>query len=160
LSALIGSIYDCAVDPSRWDQALSDIRDALDCQGLILGLVDLRRHRFLLNKTVGMGPHEMKQLSKHLPEAQAILGDALASLPSFDEPWVVSRHTRTAYIETSPYFQECVRPARVVDVMHFFLTHTPMHHAGLGVRRDERQGIITEREIELGKLLLPHLRRA
>lgn len=44
--------------------------------------------------------------------------------------------------------------------MQLFLMHTPMHLCGLSVSRNERQGIITEREIELGKLLLPHLRRA
>jgi hypothetical protein len=42
LSDLIGSIYDCALDPSRWDRTLADVRDALDCQGLMLGLNDLR----------------------------------------------------------------------------------------------------------------------
>jgi DNA-binding CsgD family transcriptional regulator/PAS domain-containing protein len=42
----------------------------------------------------------------------------------------------------------------------FCLMHTPMHFSLFGVVRDERQGLITEREIELGKLLLPHLRRA
>jgi DNA-binding CsgD family transcriptional regulator len=35
-----------------------------------------------------------------------------------------------------------------------------MHLAGLYLGRNERQGLVTEREIELGKLLLPHLRRA
>jgi DNA-binding CsgD family transcriptional regulator len=44
--------------------------------------------------------------------------------------------------------------------MQLFLMHTPVHLCGLSVSRNERQGVITEREIELGKLLLPHLRRA
>jgi PAS domain-containing protein len=107
-----------------------------------------------------MEPYQMEQLSKHLPEINATLGKALASLPSLDEPLVVSRHLTTAYIETSPHFQEFVKPNGMVDIMQLFLMHTPMHHAGLGVGRNERQGIITDREIELGKLLLPHLRRA
>jgi DNA-binding CsgD family transcriptional regulator len=47
-----------------------------------------------------------------------------------------------------------------VDTMQLFLMHTPMHLCFLSVSRNERQGIITDREIELGKLLLPHLRRA
>src|SRR6266849_7186931 len=34
------------------------------------------------------------------------------------------------------------------------------HLCFLSLARNERQGLITEREIELGKLLLPHLRRA
>jgi hypothetical protein len=29
LSTLIGSIYDCTLDPSRWDETLGDIRDVL-----------------------------------------------------------------------------------------------------------------------------------
>jgi hypothetical protein len=63
---LIGSIYDCALDPSRWDQTLADVADAPDCQWLLLGLVDLSHHRFLLNKTVGVEQHQMEQLSKYL----------------------------------------------------------------------------------------------
>jgi DNA-binding CsgD family transcriptional regulator len=159
-SDLIGSIYDCALDPSRWDQTLADVADALDCQWLLLGLVDLSHHRFLLNKTVGVEQHQMEQLSKYLPEINATLGEALASFPWLDKPYVASRHVTTAYIEASPHFQEFVRPTGMVDIMQFFLMHTPMHDAGIGAGRNERQGLITEREIELGRLLLPHLRRA
>jgi DNA-binding CsgD family transcriptional regulator/PAS domain-containing protein len=90
----------------------------------------------------------------------ARLRDALASWPSLDEPHVVSRHFSPAYIETSPYFQEWARSTGTVDTMALFLMHTPLHLAGLYLGRNECQGIITEREIELGKLLLPHLRRA
>jgi DNA-binding CsgD family transcriptional regulator/PAS domain-containing protein len=159
-SDLIGSIYDCALDPSRWERTLADIMHALDCHMLALALADLRHHRFLLNKTVGIEPYQMEQLSKHLPEINATLGKAFASLPLLDEPLVVSRYLTPADIETSPHFQEFVKPNGMVDIMQLFLMHTPMHHAGLGVCRNERQGIITDREIELGKLLLPHLRRA
>jgi DNA-binding CsgD family transcriptional regulator/PAS domain-containing protein len=160
LSELIGSIYDCALDPSRWEQTLPDLRDALECHILALHLTDLRHHRFLLNKTVGFEPYQVEQTTKYLPEINAVLGGALASWPSLNEPHVVSRHLSTAYIETSPYFQEWVKPAGIVDMMVFFLMRTPIHWSGFGVGRNERQGIITEREIELGKLLLPHLRRA
>jgi hypothetical protein len=55
LSDLIGSIYDCALDPSRWDQTLAEVRDALDCQGLMLTLTDMRYDRLLLQKSVGVG---------------------------------------------------------------------------------------------------------
>jgi DNA-binding CsgD family transcriptional regulator/PAS domain-containing protein len=156
-SDLIGSIYDCALDPSRWDQTLADVRDALDCHILGLALTDLRHHRFLLNKTIGVEPY---QLSKHLPEIHAVLSEALASWPSLDEPHVHSRHVPPQYNETSPHFQEFVKPSGTLDMMTLFLMRTPMHLSLFGVGRNERQGIITDREIELGKLLLPHLRRA
>ncbi len=159
LSGLIGSIYDCALDPSRWEQTLADIGDALDCYGLILGLSDLRHDRLLIHKAVGVESDHIERLSKHLSEIDAILAEALASWPSLDEPWVPSRHLTNADIETSPYFQEC-KAAGIVDMMQFFLVHEPMHFSGLGVGRHERQGLITDREIEVGRLLLPHLRRA
>jgi DNA-binding CsgD family transcriptional regulator len=160
LSALIGSIYDCALDPSRWERALAGIGGALDSRGVILGLVNLRQNRFLLSKTAGVAPDEMRQLAKHLPEAETILGKAVASLPWRDEPAPASRYISAAYWDTSPYHQECFEPTGTVDTMHFFLMRTPTYHAGLGVRRDAQQGLITDREIALGKLLLPHLRRA
>jgi hypothetical protein len=64
-----------------------------------------------------------------------------------DEPYVVSRHLTAAQIDTSPYFQEWVKPAGIVDMMVFFLMHTPMHWSGFGVGRHERQRIITDREM-------------
>jgi PAS domain-containing protein len=160
LSNLIGSIYDCALDPARWEQTLADVGDALECHILNLSVNDLRDNRLLLLKSVGMGSYYIERLPKYVPEVNAILGGALASWRSLDEPHVTSRHLSSEYIETSWYFQEFVKPTGTVDTMRLFLMHTPLHLSFLSVSRSERQGIITEREIELGKLLLPHLRRA
>jgi hypothetical protein len=159
-SDLIGSIYDCALDPSRWERTLGDISEALDCFALLLALTDLRHERFLIHKRVGLEPDQFERFSRYLPEITAIVRGALASRPSLDEPPVMSRDLSPAYIEKSPYFQEWQKPAGMVDFMMFFLMHEPMHLSTFGVGRNEQQGVITDREIELGKLLLPHLRRA
>jgi DNA-binding CsgD family transcriptional regulator/PAS domain-containing protein len=160
LSDLIGSIYDCALDPSRWERTLADISEALDCFALLLALNDLRHERLLIHKCVGVEPYQFEQLSIYVPEVSAMLRGALAYLPSLDEPHVDSRHLSPAYIEKSPYFQEWQKPAGMVDAMVFFLMNEPMHLSTFGVGRNESQGLITDREIELGRLLLPHLRRA
>ena len=127
LSELIGSIYDCALDPSRWDQTLADVGSAFDCHILTLSLIDLRHDRFLLLKTLGLEPYDAARIPKYLPEVNAILGKALASWPSLDEPWVQSRYLTPAYVETSPLFQELVMPTGSVDTMQLFLMHLPMH---------------------------------
>ena len=160
LSDLIGSIYDCALDPSRWERTLADLRDALDCHQLTLTLSDLRHDRLLLHKAVGVEPYQMEQFSKHVPEIDATLDGALKSGHSLDEPYVISRHISPTYFETSPHFHQWAKPLGMVDFMVFFLKSTPMHLSCFSGGRHEREGIITEREIELGKLLLPHLRRA
>jgi DNA-binding CsgD family transcriptional regulator/PAS domain-containing protein len=156
LSNLIGSIYDCALDPSRWDQTLADTMDVLECHCLGLFLSDVRHDRLLIHKAVGLEPPPLK----HLPEIDATLDGALKSGHSLDEPFVISRHLAATYLETSPHFQQWAKPRGMVDFMVFFLKSTPLHLSCFSGGRHQRQGIITDREIELGKLLLPHLQRA
>jgi DNA-binding CsgD family transcriptional regulator len=160
LSKLIGSIYDCAFDPGRWEHALAGIRDALDAQTAVLHLDDLSHDRLLIHRAVGIEPYWLEQQAKHIPETHARLLEHLSKWPSLDVPHVVSRHVPQADLETSRYFQEWLKPQGLVDVLSFFLIHTPTRLAGFAVARHERQGLITEREIKFGGLLLPHVRRS
>lgn len=161
LSGLIGSIYDCTLDPSRWEQTLADIMAALDCHAAALTFSDLRSDQLLFYKSVGpLAPEHIEQVAKYMPELHALIANALASGLSPDEPFVVSRHF-SAYAQNSPYFQQWEKPSMdTVDSMRLCLIHTLTHDVALGAGRNERQGLLTDREIELSKLLLPHLRRA
>ncbi len=160
ISKLIGSIYDCALDPSRWELTLDELRSAFDGVTAVLHLNDLRHDCLLIHRTVGMEPYVLDLIAKHMPEITARFNYELASWPSLDEPHLVSRHLPRAYVENSPYIQECLKPQGVCDVITYFLLHTPTRLAGLGLGRHERRGVYTERELELGGLLLPHVRRA
>jgi hypothetical protein len=86
LSALIGAIYDCALDPAGWEQALAGIREMLRTETAVLYLLDARNDRMLINRTAGMDPHMLEDQAKHIPEINARLAQDLASWPSFDEP--------------------------------------------------------------------------
>jgi DNA-binding CsgD family transcriptional regulator/PAS domain-containing protein len=160
LSDLIGSIYDCALWPDRWDQTLVGIQDALECATALLTLNDLRSNRILIGKSVGIEPHWQARIASHAPEMNATLGKALASWPNMDDPFVISRHVSAAELDASPYYQECYRGQNMVDAVQYFLMHTPERFSGFAAGRHDRQGVITEREIRLGELLLPHIRRA
>ena len=161
LSALIGSIYDCALDPSRWEPTLIAVTDAMECRTSALALADLRNRHTLIAKNVGIDPYWLEQVEqKHSAELQALTAQALASLRSLDEPMVLTRHVPRAVAEVSPYIQECLKPQGLVDVLQYALVNTPSRLALFGVGRHESQGLVTEREIEIGGLLLPHVRRA
>jgi DNA-binding CsgD family transcriptional regulator/PAS domain-containing protein len=159
-SDLIGSIYDCALDPSRWEKTLVDVMQAADCHTAVLNLSDLRNNRIMIDTTVGIPPRWMQEILKHIPEIHARLGEALASWRSLDDPYVISRHLPPSYAEASPYVQQCLKPQGIVDVMQFFLMHEEERFAGFALARHERQGLVDEELIELAKLLLPHIRRA
>jgi DNA-binding CsgD family transcriptional regulator/PAS domain-containing protein len=160
ISKLIGSIYDCALDPSRWELTLDEMRGAFDGLTAMLHLNDLHHDRLLLHRTVGLEPYALDLIAKHTPEITARFNYELATWPSLDEPHLVSRHLPRDYIENSPYIQECLKPHGVCDIITYFLLHTSTRLAGLAFGRHERNGVYTERELELGRLLLPHVRRA
>jgi DNA-binding CsgD family transcriptional regulator/PAS domain-containing protein len=158
LSELIGSIYDCALDPSRWDQTLRNIKGALDGQMAVVNLVNLQRGRPLLMKTAGLDPRHLPMFFLHVNELRDLIRKCLA-LP-MDDAHVASRDLPPGYMDASPYFQAS-RKRGIVDMMQFVLIHEATHYfSAFAVTRHERQGAITDREIEIGKLLLPHLRRA
>ncbi|CAN7717761.1 helix-turn-helix transcriptional regulator [Rhizobium rhizogenes] len=160
LSELVGAIYDCTLDPSRWERTLSDIVQAMAGESAILSLNDLRHDRVQIDTSVGWGPWGIEERRKHIPEIHAVLNQWFAKGPSLDEPFVASRQLTSDFLERMPYVQQCLKPLGVVDIMHLFLMYTPTHFSELVVGRHQRYGVITDREIELGAFLLPHLRRA
>lgn len=160
LSDLIGSVYDSALDPSRWERTLADIAAALPCESVILSLNDLRHNRLLIDKSVGWGPSGLEERQKHIPEIHARVSEWFVKGPSLDLPFVASRELSLDYLVTSPYVQTCLKPLGIVDIMHHFLMYTPTHFSELVIGRHERHGPLTDREIAIGTLLLPHLRRA
>ena len=92
LSQLIGSIYDCALEPDRWDLTLSDLKDAFESETSSVALVDKRRGRILIHKNAGAKPEWLEQQqTHHAAEINAELTDFFGRT-SLDEPHVLSRH--------------------------------------------------------------------
>jgi DNA-binding CsgD family transcriptional regulator/PAS domain-containing protein len=160
LSNLIGSIYDCALDPSLWERTLVELKDSVHGRQAAMRLSDVRSRGFLIYKAVGIDPHWEKEHTKHVSEVHTYLADIHESSPSFDEPYVVSRRVPRAYRDSSRYGQEYLRPQGLVDNMFWFLVKTPTRFGRISVARHKEQGIYTDTEFDVGVLLLPHLRRA
>src|SRR5262245_19152211 len=68
LSDLIGRIYDCTLDPARWEATLDAMRSLLQTATAQLALVDLSEPRIILDKALGMDAEMLTLLSKHFPE--------------------------------------------------------------------------------------------
>lgn len=159
-SNLIGTIYDCVIEPSLWEQALSGIIDVMCCESAILSLNDLRDDRLLINKSVGWSAAAIEERNRHIPEIHARLKEWLSADQPPDSAFVASRELTPDYLAQAPYAQQCLKPLGIVDILHQPLVHTPARFSELVVARHERHGIVTDKEIEVMQLLLPHLRRA
>jgi DNA-binding CsgD family transcriptional regulator/PAS domain-containing protein len=157
LSELIGSIYDCALDPDHWGQTLSDLRYAFGSGSTALALMDRRQKKTLVSRYSGLeefGFHELE--AKHTPEVTRMLSRFVSELRP-DEPHVASRLPQGYPL---PFFSRELKPLGFVDVMTCFLSQTLTHFSIFGIARLEAQGVFADRDIALGGLLLPHLRRS
>lgn len=160
LSGIIGAIYDCALDPDRWEETLGEIRTLFRCHNAQLVMFDLEQRRATLKKSVGV---EARWLDRQ-PQYEAEFADwerlpQAMRLPP-DEPQVLSRHLPPEILANSRYMAEWCFPQGLIDSMALVLMHSPTRHAQIGMGRHASCGLISDREIELGRLLVPHVRRA
>jgi GAF domain-containing protein len=58
------------------------------------------------------------------------------------------------------YIEEGLGAEGIIDVLQCFLIGSPKRFAGLALGRRQSRGEFGDREVELAKLLIPHIRRA
>jgi DNA-binding CsgD family transcriptional regulator/PAS domain-containing protein len=157
LSELIGAIYDCVLDPARWDSTLNEVRKFLDCANVVLAILDLRTDTVRLQKTLGIEPYWLAKMAEHssdLAKLYRTVPDLLTR--DIDEPIQGDREA----ILVDPYYVEWGRPQGLIDWIALFLMRSPNRFAKIWLARHESFGMITDREVRLLRLLAPHLRRA
>ena len=110
LSNLIGRIYDCTLDPLRWEETLHAIKDLLRCAHAFLHLDDLTACRSMIAKSAGIEAQWLERQAAMAPEVAGILARVLDSGHSMDEPSVASRFMSSSELAASPYAQEWGRP--------------------------------------------------
>jgi DNA-binding CsgD family transcriptional regulator len=160
VSEVIGAIYDCALDPDRWETALVAITTMLRCRNATLSSLDLTQERGAFAKAVGMEPYWLEKFAEYVPEMAAWQKLPEAWNWPLDEPQVNSRDLPPEVRARSRLISEWAAPQGLVDAMALLLMHTPTRHASLNLGRHEEFGFVTEREIRLGRMLSPHVRRA
>lgn len=160
LSSLIGDIYDCALAPNFWPQTLGKVARVLRCERAILSLNDLHRDQMVISESFGWEPHWLAERDKHLPEIHAVLQIWFSRERDADNPFVASRELPASALSSSAYVRNCLEPLGVCDVAHYFLLRSASHFSEIVLMRQAPEGLFGPREIEVGKLLQPHLRRA
>ncbi|MDR0780780.1 MAG: hypothetical protein LBF16_08815, partial [Pseudomonadales bacterium] len=162
LSDLIGSIYDCAIDPSRWQGTLHDIRRSLNFYNasLVVADPDFKDLRLQINDNVpvvnGISPYSLE----YSEGAAANWGgsEKLAQL-NWDEPQVLS-WCNPRVTHESRLFIEWAKPQGIFDILGLGLTRDNESFSTLGMGRHKDAGPITQHEVNAARLLLPHLKRA
>lgn len=160
LSDLVGAIYDCVLDPTRWPDALSAIRHELSCHDAVLALQALPSNQVLLHVSEGIAPEWIERMVTYGPDVVDIWGGpgAYGSLPLL-EPLVLSQ-VSAEHFTRNRYYLEWMQPQGLVDAIGIGLSRDANSVGSFGLGRHESSGRIGARDLEVARLLIPHLHRA
>jgi DNA-binding CsgD family transcriptional regulator len=161
LSLLIGLIYDCAIDPSNWERTLAEIRGSLGfCNGMFT-VWTAPNGLPILNVTSGIADDYARRIPEHGADIVGQWGGAerIASF-AVGEPKVLSREREQASWPDTPYYRDWIEPQGIIDLMAIAITRDRDTTCSVGFARHHSQGAIGEREVELARLLVPHIQRA
>lgn len=161
LSATIGAIYDCVLDPQGWYNTLGMIVDQFRFHSGVLAVLAFRN-----------GVQEFK-VHYHMDDAWvAVQGEyvedginlwgGLARVQSFplDEPLVTSHIRPVSEWDNFRYWREILKPRGLNDAVIIPLAQQPDLGGYLGINRHGSEGPIRTEDIEGLRLIAPHLRRA
>jgi DNA-binding CsgD family transcriptional regulator/PAS domain-containing protein len=164
LSELIGLIYDAAIDTRRWPIALEAMRHELRCQTSGLALQRLPAGDLIVDVFTNIPQHFIDIMPDYIPDVMDQWGgiETLRSLP-LDEPHALSRinpATIDFAVTTNRYSLEWAKPQGLVDVMTAGLARDEGAMGTISFGRHVDVGLISDREMEIMRLLIPHLQRA
>ena len=160
LSDLIGAIYDCALDPSRWTGTLEAIDKACGFASAGLALNALPSGRVLLHTMAGIDEKWRPTANNYGADAIALWG-GLERIQRFplDEPIVYSSLEGLPPLRENRYFTEWLQPQGLVDAVIIGFARDQTMIGSVGFNRHVSADPIGEREVAAMRLLAPHFRR-
>jgi DNA-binding CsgD family transcriptional regulator/PAS domain-containing protein len=161
-SQLIGSIYDCALDPTLWSPTLKKLCDSLEGHSAGIVLLDFLGTGDRLVRDWGPTTTWAERMGGVLDSVKHIHRQFLGlSGPRLEEPIILPRDLAPQVnVFTTPFYNEWALPQRIHQVMEAVALSEPTRLGLLCVTRQDSRGYFTEEQVGLLRNLAPHIRRA
>lgn len=154
---LIGYIYDCALDPDLWPEALKRVTAMLNASMAAISLQDRSDHSVALKAHWNVSPAFEQSMMDHFainPLVPAVY------FYDVDEPYTgMGFMGQTAY-ENSKWFQSAVAPHAMGDALIALLAKREGQFGSLSLFREGKSGPFLQEDLDTLKILAPHVRRA
>src|SRR5262245_24036906 len=126
----------------------------------MIGVVDLERAEGRILYQSGYTSDCVERMLAHIDEV-IVAYRSIPNLPALnDEPISTHRALSQEFIETSPYTREMTAKYGIVDSLDLFLIAEPGRIAEFGLSRHASRGVVTDADMDVLRLLAPHIRRA
>ncbi len=159
LSALIGDIYDTALNPEQWVDVLGRVREFIGGWAIALSWKDAIAKRGGCYFTEG----------DQDPAYQQVYFDKYIKLDPFTmTQFVAEVEEPKSFLDVLPYselvqtriYKEWAQPQGVVDALMCLIDRTVTSVGFLVVFRSERDGFVDDATRRRARLIIPHIRRA
>ena len=155
LSDLIGAIYDCALDPQRWEATCRKLADICESTGGGICVHDLRHVQSDQLFVFGYQPEFLEKLGSQYAESPMAAADVVSNIGD-----VSALSMDRCQLLDSRFFREVLQPFGLLDMIWFPALRTGGRMASLHASRSENASHYQERDVCLFKLLSPHVCRA
>jgi DNA-binding CsgD family transcriptional regulator/PAS domain-containing protein len=158
-SKVVEAIYDCALDPNRWPNAISLLSELLQSQRCALAVHNHANHRDDLAFQLGI---ENDDYWRQLQETYSRINPLFTPMLMLPVGAVA---TRVMLVDDDEvvgcrYYQEWAKPQGLHDVIGIKVLHTGQRQGFFSADRFLSQPRYGDREVRLLTLLAPHICRA
>jgi DNA-binding CsgD family transcriptional regulator/PAS domain-containing protein len=154
LSDTIGAIYDCALDPQKWPDTCRKIADLCESTAGGICVHDMRHTQNDQLFVFGYQPEFLEKLGQNYAQSPMAASDVVADIGD------VSALSMDCYESLeSRFFRDVLEPFGLLDIIWFPALRTGGRMASLHASRRETAPHYRQREIDLLKLLAPHVCR-
>jgi DNA-binding CsgD family transcriptional regulator/PAS domain-containing protein len=159
-SKAVEAIYDCALDPSRWQDTLVLIAELCRSQTCILTIHDLANDRYELAYKVGHGyTEEFHRLHEETYKVMNPLWPLVPMMPTGAVRTQAMLIPDSELYETR-FYREWIKPQGFLDNIAFKVLHTDQRIGAWAAHRVEGQPRYGDADVRLVSLLSPHICRA
>ena len=161
VSELIGLVYDCVIEPGRWQGTVHRLREELGFATCALSLHALPSGDPLLFISSGIEPDWLAKLLTLGESIVQIWGGAarIHELP-LAEPIQLSHAVDPRSFAGNPFYDEWARPLGLTDDVGIHLMSDATAISSMGLGWHGARGELCEKHLAPLRLLAPHLRRA
>jgi DNA-binding CsgD family transcriptional regulator/PAS domain-containing protein len=154
LSDTIGAIYDCALDPQKWPDTCRKIANLCESTGGGICVHDMRHTQNDQLFVFGYEPEFLEKLGQNYAQSPMAASDVVADIGD------VSALSVDRYeLFESRFFRDVLEPLGLLDIIWFPALRAGGRMASLHASRREKAPHYRRREIDLLKLLSPHVCR-
>jgi DNA-binding CsgD family transcriptional regulator/PAS domain-containing protein len=161
-SSLIGSIYDCALDPDLWPATLRKLCEVFGGHSAGIVLLDFMGDGDRLVRDWGPTTTWAERMAGVLESVKRIHRQFLGmSGTRVDEPIVLPRDLAPQIeVFTTPFYKDWAAPQRIHQVMEAVCLSETTRLGLFCITRQDHMGYFSEQQIDLLRHLAPHIRRA